>query len=254
MFLTSLFLLTMSAVFPARANASPWSPSVGVKWQWQLTTPVKTAVAKPVFDIDGMENPASVVATLHAQGKHVICYLDMGGAETYRSDYALYPASVKGKTVGGWPDERWVDIRQIALLQPIITERFDLCRSKGFDAIEPDLADAYANNTGFPITAADQIRWNNHLADEAHARGMTIALKNAPDIVASEVSVFDFAIVEECVQYKECGSYVPFIKAGKAVLETEYKGSFPALCGKVPVGFSTIKKPLSLSATLNECP
>ena len=34
---------------------------------------------------------------------------------------------------------------------------------------------------------------------------------------------FDFAIVEECIQYRECGKAVPFIDAGKAVLEVEYK-------------------------------
>jgi hypothetical protein len=254
--LKSFLLLTLvfAGISVPTARAAPWSPPVGVKWQWQLTTPVNTSVVQPVFDIDGFDNSAAVVATLHAQGKRVICYLDMGGAENYRPDYNLYPASVKGKTVGGWPDERWVDIRQIALLQPIITERFDMCRSKGFDAIEPDLADAYANSTGFPITAADQIRWNDHLAAEAHARGMSVALKNAPDIVTAEVPVFDFAIVEECLQYSECPAYVPFVKAGKAVLHTEYKGAFPAMCSKAPAGFSTIKKKLSLNSNLQECP
>ena len=34
---------------------------------------------------------------------------------------------------------------------------------------------------------------------------------------------FDFAIVEECFHYRECGKAVPFIDAGKAVLEVEFK-------------------------------
>jgi len=231
-------------------------PAKSAPWQWQLSGTINTSVAVPTFDIDGFDSSAALVATLHAQGKHVICYLDMGGAENYRPDYGLYPASVLGKTVGGWPDERWVDIRQIALLQPIITSRFDMCKAKGFDAIEPDLADAYANSTGFPITAADQIRWNDKLAAEAHARGMSVALKNAPDIVAQEVSVFDFAIVEECLQYSECSSYQPFIVAGKAVLHVEYRGTFPnKICGKPSAaGFSTMKKRLSLNAFRQACP
>lgn len=251
--LIPVLLLTCLA-WSSPARASWWSPPRGVNWQWQLTTPVDTTVAQPVFDIDGFENSAAVVAKLHSQGKKVICYLDMGGAENYRPDYNMFPASVKGRTVDGWADERWVDIRQITLLQPIITERFNMCAAKGFDAIEPDLADAYANSTGFPITASDQVRWNDHLALEAHNRGLSVALKNAPDIVTREVSVFDFAIVEECLQYSECGMYRPFLTAGKAVLHAEYQGSFPGICNKTSsAGFSTIKKRLSLSAWLREC-
>lgn len=251
----AVFVLLISCVaWSAPAQAARWSPPRGVNWQWQLTTPVDTSVAQPVFDIDGFENSAAVVAKLHSQGKKVICYLDMGGAENYRPDYHLYPASVKGKTVGGWPDERWVDIRKITLLQPIITERFNMCKAKGFDAIEADLADGYANNTGFPLTQTDQLRWNNHLALEAHNRGLSIALKNAPELVTREVSVFDFAIVEECLQYSECNMYRPFLSAGKAVLHAEYQGSFPGICNKASAaGFSTIKKRLSLSAWLQEC-
>ena len=38
--------------------------------------------------------------------------------------------------------------------------RFDLCRQKGFDAVEPDLVDGYIQTTGFPLTAADQLTYN----------------------------------------------------------------------------------------------
>ncbi|MEU3903007.1 endo alpha-1,4 polygalactosaminidase, partial [Streptomyces goshikiensis] len=31
-------------------------------------------------------------------------------------------------------------------------KRFDMCRSKGFDAVEPDLMEGYGNDTGFPPT------------------------------------------------------------------------------------------------------
>ena len=32
--------------------------------------------------------------------------------------------------------------------------RFDECREKGFDAVEADLVDGYARDSGFPLTAA----------------------------------------------------------------------------------------------------
>ena len=56
--------------------------------------------------------------------------------------------------------------------------RFDLCKAKGFDGIEPDNIDGYTNNTGFPLTYQDQLNYNTWLANEAHARGLSIGLKN----------------------------------------------------------------------------
>lgn len=246
-------LLLVLAMLPSAASAAPWAPTPGAPWQWQLSGTLTQSVNVPTYDVDAFDTSAAQVAQMHALGRHVICYLDMGGAENYRPDYTLIPKSVLGTAVGGWPDERWIDIRQIALLQPLVTERFNLCRSKGFDAVEADLADAYANNTGFPITADDQVRWNDHLAAEAHARGMSVALKNAPDIVTREVGVFDFAIVEECEQYSECSSYVPFVAAGKAVLSVEYQGTLTPICTRAPAGFSMMKKRLSLNAWRQAC-
>lgn len=233
-----------------------WVPVVGTKWQWQLDGRINFSVDAPVYDIDGFEATAADVSKLHGLGRKVVCYIDVGAGESYRPDYKLIPSSVLGRTVDGWAQERWLDIRKIQLLQPMLDNRFNMCQSKGFDAIEPDLVDGYANTTGFPLTVADQIAFNNHLADMAHARGMSIALKNAPELVAQEVSVFDFAIVEECLQYRECAAYQPFITAGKAVLHAEYKGVFPdKLCEQASAaGFSTMKKRLDLGAWRRACP
>ena len=48
---------------------------------------------------------------------------------------------------------KWLDIRQLPVLEPIMTARFQMCQQKGFDAVEPDNMDGYENDTGFPITA-----------------------------------------------------------------------------------------------------
>ncbi len=74
--------------------------------------------------------------------------------------------------------------------------RFDMCRDKGFDAVEADLVDGYARDSGFPLTAADQLTYNRMLADLAHERGLSIGLKNDLDQVADLVDHFDFAINE----------------------------------------------------------
>ena len=65
---------------------------------------------------------------------------------------ASFPSAVLGAEVEGWPGERWLDIRRLDVLGPILKRRLDLCRRKGFDGVEPDNVDAYANDSGFPLS------------------------------------------------------------------------------------------------------
>jgi hypothetical protein len=66
-------------------------------------------------------------------------------------------------------------------LGPILFARLDLAVAKGCDGVEPDNVDGYANNTNFPLTVQDQLQFNIWLANEAHARGLSIGLKNDLD-------------------------------------------------------------------------
>ncbi len=104
-----------------------------------------------------------------------------------------------------------------------MAERLDMCRDKGFDAVEPDNMDGYRNRTGFPLTAADQLRYNRLIARLAHERGMAVGLKNDLDQIPDLVGDFDFAVNEQCAQYGECGRLTPFVEAGKAVFHAEYE-------------------------------
>ncbi len=238
-----------------RGSGTWWSPAQGTSWQWQLSGAIDTSVDADVFDIDGETTAASTVAELHAKGAKVICYVDAGGWENYRSDAAIFPDSVKGEIVEGWPDERWLDIRQLDILLPIMEKRFQDCVAKGFDAVEPDLMDGYSNRTGFPLSYKDQLAYNRALADLAHANGLGVALKNDPEQVKDLVKHFDFAIVEECARYQECDRYKPFIDAGKAVLHVEYRGTLDSFCPTTTaMGFSSMLKTTSLSAWREVCP
>jgi hypothetical protein len=84
---------------------------------------------------------------------------------------------VLGSGLEDWPGEKWLDVRQIDTLAPIMRSRLDLCKSKGFDAVEADHVDGYSNSSGFPLSAEDQLRYNRFLASKAHARGLSIGLK-----------------------------------------------------------------------------
>jgi hypothetical protein len=206
------------------------------------------------YDIDGFDNTAGEVSTLHGQGKHVICYIDVGTVENFRSDYSSFPASVLGSS-NGWPGEKWLDVRQLSVLEPIMTARLQMCRDKGFDAVEPDNMDGYENGTGFPITAQQQLAYDEWVAGEAHALGMAVFQKNDGEQTAQLEPHFDGALDEQCNQYKECSSFQQYLAAGKPVLNAEYGSSTGAFCAADNVaGIMGARYDLNLTgATFEPC-
>jgi len=206
-----------------------------------------------MYDIDLFDNAASVVTSLHSQGRKVLCYISAGTWENWRPDASSFPASVQGRS-NGWPGEKWLDIRRIDILGPIMQSRLDLCRAKGFDGVEPDNIDGYQNSTGFPLNYQDQINYNTYIANAAHARNLAVALKNDVDQVNDLIPYFDFALDEQCFQYNECDTLVPFINAGKAVFEVEYKLSTGSFCPQAnSLNFNSMQKHLSLDAWRLAC-
>jgi hypothetical protein len=239
-----------AAVVPAGSASARWLPRpTTAAWQWQLQGRIDPSVRAKVYEVDGFDTGARVVRRLHRGGRRAICYLDVGSWESYRPDAGRFPDSVKGKRYEGYPDERWLDIRRVGVLAPILRRRFEICRQKGFDAVEPDNLAGYTNDTGFPLKAADQLRFNRWVAREVKRRGMAVALKNDPEQAAELAPDFDFAVVEQCFQYDECGAFSPFIESGKAVFEAEYEIAPAAFCARArQLRFSAIRKGYDLFA------
>ncbi|MGW3295169.1 endo alpha-1,4 polygalactosaminidase [Streptomyces xiamenensis] len=231
-----------------------WTPEPGTDWQWQLIGTVDTSVDVPVYDIDGFDNSAAVVDTLHSDGRKVICYISVGSWEDWRPDAGDFPDSVIGNPLDEWEGEQWLDIRQLDVLGPLMAARFDMCADKGFDAIEPDNMDGYINDPGFPLTKEDQIAYNLMISELAHERGLSVGLKNGVDMVPGLVDAFDFSVNEECAYYKECGKVSPFIEAGKAVFHVEYEMTTEEFCPITqPLGFSSLQKNWDLDAWRATC-
>ncbi|MEW6717549.1 MAG: endo alpha-1,4 polygalactosaminidase [Chloroflexota bacterium] len=211
-----------------------------------------------VYDLDLFDTDASMVAALQAQGYRVICYISVGSWEDWRPDAGQFPPEVIGNDYEGWPGEKWLDIRSLEKLAPILRARLDLCAAKGFDAVEPDNMDGFTNDTGFPLTAADQLRFNIWLAEEAHQRGLSIGLKNDPDQAAELEPYFDWALTEDCFADGWCEQMLPFIEAGKAVLAAEYTDTGVSLGEICPLAaqmqFSVILKNRDLDAYRATCP
>ncbi|WP_411105916.1 endo alpha-1,4 polygalactosaminidase [Streptomyces sp. cmx-4-9] len=238
---------------PDQVPGERWQPRPGTGWQWQLTGKLDTSVDVPVYDIDGFTTTEEQVAGLKKDGRRTICYLSTGAWEDFRPDAQAFPPSMLGRG-NGWEGERWLDIRRLAELEPLIAKRFDMCRDKGFDAVEPDNMDAYRNSSGFPLTAQHQLEYNRLIARLAHDRGLAVGLKNDLDQIPELVGAFDFAVNEQCAEYEECDSLTPFIEAGKAVFHAEYELDTDRFCARSrALKLSSLQKKYELGPWRRAC-
>ncbi len=203
-----------------------------------------------MYDIDLFENGPEVVETLHDLGRRVVCYTSAGRWEDWRPDANLFPDEVIGAALADWEGEKWLDIRRLDVLGPIMEARMDLCKAKGFDAIEPDNVDGYVNDTGFPLTYEDQIGYNVWL-DE---RGLSIGLKNDMDQIPDLLTHFDWALNEQCFEFGDCETLSPFVEVGKAVFNVEYALDASEFCARAnALSFNSLKKNLNLDAWREPC-
>ncbi len=228
--------LFFQAPGPGADVATWWQPSPGTSWHWQLVGTIDQSYDVTMYDIDldvdrfAPPGAPSTIEQLQAAGRIVICYMSAGTWEDFRADAGEFPEAVKGNTLDQFADERWLDIRRLDVLGPIMQARLDRAVAQGCDGVEPDNVDGWDNNSGFPLTPADQLTYNRWWADEAHARGLSVGLKNDLAQVPQLVDDFDWALNEQCFQFNECETLQPFVDAGKAVFGVEYQGSTNVFC------------------------
>jgi len=233
-------------------------PPLNASWQWQLTGEIELSDQARMIDLDLFETSPALIKELHKEGRYLVCYISAGSWEDWRPDAERFPGQVLGKNYTGWPGEKWLDIRQIDLLAPILRDRLDLCAVKGFDGVEPDNIDGYTNNTGFPLTYQDQLTFNIWLAQEAHARGLSIGLKNDPEQIPDLLPYYDWALTEDCFADGWCEDLQPFIQAGKPVFTVEYTDTGLSLSDFCPqareLGLNAILKNRELDGYIEACP
>jgi len=105
----------------------------------------------------------------------------------------------------GYPQERWVDFRQLDALKPMLDERIRMCAAKGFDAVELDDIDSFdpPSTTGFHLTPGDAQNYLAYAFNEIHRYGMTGLWKNSPLLSWWGRRYTDGAVVEECYRYHQ---------------------------------------------------
>jgi hypothetical protein len=222
-------------------------------WQWQLQGDIDTSHDVDVYDVDLFDTPDTVFDELRAEGRTVVCYFSAGSVEEWRDDADRFDVDDLGTPLDGWDDERWIDIRS-ATVRAVMESRLDLAAERRCDGVEPDNVTAFSNDTGFDITADEQLDYNRFLAAAARERGLLIGLKNALDLIPDLVDVFDFAVNEQCHEYDECDAYAPFVEAGKPVFNAEYEQRYvddpAALCARSrELGLRTLVLPLDLDGS-----
>ena len=242
---------------PPPQSGARWMPKPGTSWQWQLsgTGNLDTSLNVAAYDIDLFETSQATIDALHAAGRKVICYFDTA-YEPGRPDSATL-APYRHNAVKGWPGQYWLDVREPVVVN-VMKSRIAMAAQHRCDAVEADDVDSRDNNPGTGITAAEQQAFIRTLAAEAHAQGMSFALKNDLADIPALLNDVDFAINEECFAYNECDALVPFIQAGKAVLHVEYTSgalsSKSGLCARAnAMNFDTLIKHLNLDAARYAC-
>jgi hypothetical protein len=270
-------------------GGSWWQPGSGpIEWQWEIDHALSTtsatdmgtndklpngttAPAPTVYDIDGIENPASTVSALHGLGDKAICYIEVGTAGNYYTAvqegvattyYAqLQAAGDLGSKLSGYP-EYFLNINAASTVSIIESMIHQQCAAKGFDAVETDLDETYSGSdgsTGFTETQAGEQTYLTTLADYMHGLGLAWVAKNLDDTGDNFATVMeptaDATISEQCNQYGTCGALSAFLTGHKAVFNAEYSAStYPGFCtADDNAGINGVLFPQSLNGGRQPC-
>jgi hypothetical protein len=213
-------LLAVLAGFaaPSYAGRPVTLPPTGTDWDYQLggARPVPAHVG--IVERDRLASPVA--------GKYNVCYVN--GFQTqveqkrfWRRHWPLVLKDHHKPVVDSVWGEWLLDTRTTAkrkALTRLMGRWTDRCARDGFDAVEYDNLDSFSRSHHL-LTRADNKVYAARLVTRAHDAGLAAAQKNWAEWDGTSVG-FDFAVAEQCGQYRECGSYVDHY--GDHVLAVEY--------------------------------
>jgi hypothetical protein len=236
----------------AGAFASPVVP--GMRLQYQLQGTVDEAVDVDFFVIDVFNASPEVVQRLHDRGRVVAGYLSAGSHETFRPDADAFPPESLGTALAGYPNERWLDVRD-PTVRALMQARLELARDSGFDGVLLSSLDAYEVDSGHDLSAAEQLDYNLWLAAEAHSLGLAAGLADDWAHAGQLAPAYDFAIHFGCIADGRCAELDAYRARGRAVFDLEIDGTAAEVCPEA----ATLALPVTLKrdgfdAWLDACP
>lgn len=175
-------------------------------------------------------------------GRYGVCYVN--GFQTQETETAWWRREhpelllrVAGREVRDpeWP-ETLLDVTTPArrrAVAGIVGRWIDGCARKGYRAIELDNLDSWTRSRG-RIGVAHTRATARLLVARAHRSGLAVGQKNAAELLPTRAPYrapfgFDFAVVEQCQEYRECDRYTRVY--GPRTFEVEYDArSFRAAC------------------------
>ncbi len=205
-------------------------PPKHVRWDYQIGGAYTPPNGVQVVSRDHDDPPAP--------GLYNICNINAFQAQEHAEgdwDSDLLLRDAKGNVVydKDW-NEAVLDIRTSAKRKRIaakLNSWIDQCAARGYKAVEPDNYDTF---TRFPkyLTGEQAEALMKLLAAHAHEKGLAIAQKNTAELVADRASVgLDFAMVEECGEWDECGEFAEAFDNNVLVVEYTAKGMSAACSG-----------------------
>jgi hypothetical protein len=198
------------------------------------------AGARVDYQLGGPYPPAAGVAGVvrdrtatPAAGLWSACYVNafqtQPGSTEWPADLLLRRADGAPVEDPDWPGEFLVDMStpgQRARVLDVVGPWIDGCAAAGYTAVEPDNLDSWTRSDGL-LDADDAAAAARALTDRAHAAGLVIGQKNAPELAGAGLG-FDYAVSEDCGVYDECAA---FTAVYGTVLDVEYTDDgFSAAC------------------------
>lgn len=231
---------------PPRPAVEP--PPTGGAFDYQITEGYPPADGVRVVARDRRDRPAP--------GAYSICYVNAFQAQPdelawwRRNHPDLLLRDEQGSLVidRDW-DEALLDLSTAAKrgrVATVVGGWTDGCARDGFQAVEFDNLDSYSRSGGRLTQehAADMARL---LVRRAHLRGLAAAQKNTVELLDRRSRIgFDFAVVEDCARYRECGAYLDAYPG--RVLDVEYRTvDFRRACDTWGERLAVVQRDLAVS-------
>ena len=246
------------------AGASGTAGNAGSAGTGGTTDAFKLPPANAPFDyqIGGAYTPPTGVMVISrdreapiAKGLYNICYVN--AFQTQPQDESWWDSnhpSLLLRDSSGKPviDPDWDEIlldtstaEKRAGLMEVVGPWIQGCKDAGYDAIEFDNLDTYSRS-GSRLSESNNIAFMALLSQKTHDLGMASGQKNSAELVSKKAQMgTDFAVVEECGTYDECGDFTAGY--GNYVFIIEYvKKSFDADCAEFP-DLSVVYRDLNVS-------